>query len=81
MQLSGTTVLITGGGSGIGRVLAEAFHASGNEVFAAGRRKGLLDKVNLANAGVKAAILDIEMLTDVTPNAVPGAMSGRWGWG
>src|SRR5882672_4257647 len=64
MKMHSNTIFITGGTSGIGKGLAEAFHRLGNQVLISGRREDRLQSVCAANPGMRHFVLDV---TDLGP--------------
>ncbi|SJL18976.1 related to dehydrogenases with different specificities (related to short-chain alcohol dehydrogenases) [Armillaria ostoyae] len=64
MSLSGRVGLVTGGGTGIGFMIAKAFAANGAKVYITGRRLDVLEQAAASVTGVPGSIVPIQM--DVT---------------
>ena len=60
MKSQGNTMLITGGGSGIGQALAQRWHDLGNRVIVTGRRREALDETIAGRVGMSAMPLDVD---------------------
>ena len=60
MQVSGNTILITGGGLGIGRALAQRWADRGNHVIVTGRRRDVLDETVHGRDRMSAYQLDVD---------------------
>lgn len=59
MQHHGNTILITGGGSGIGQALAHRWHDRGNTVIVVGRQAGPLAQTVKDRTGMASYVLDV----------------------
>jgi uncharacterized oxidoreductase len=59
MKLTGNTIVVTGGTSGIGRELVEKFLARGNRVVTCGRRKERLDQLRARFPDVSVFTCDV----------------------
>jgi uncharacterized oxidoreductase len=60
MKKTGNTILITGGGSGIGEALAHRFHDRGDTVIVAGRRADALKRAAAGRSNIHVLELDVE---------------------
>jgi len=65
VKTSGNTILITGGGSGIGRELALRFNALGNTVIVAGRHMKTLEETIAGQQNMHAMVVDVEDPTSI----------------
>jgi len=61
MKLTGNTILITGGGSGIGLAFAERFIKAGNQVIVCGRRETVLQKAKDKLPGLITYACDVNI--------------------
>jgi len=66
MKISGNTILITGGGTGIGEALAHRLHDRDNTVIVAGRRTEALDKAAGGRERIHVLPLDIDDPAQIT---------------
>ena len=65
MKKSGNTILLTGGGSGIGRELARRWHDLGNTVIVAGRSERSLAETAEGYPNIHAMTLDVADPADI----------------
>lgn len=65
MQASNNTILMTGGGSGIGEALAHRLHDAGNTVIITGRRLAALQNAAAGRSNIIPMQLDVDSAADI----------------
>lgn len=65
MKKSGNTILVTGGGSGIGREMARTWAYMGNEVIVAGRTLASLEETATGINHISPMVLDVDDADDI----------------
>ena len=78
-DFTGKTVLVTGGGSGIGRAVAEAFLANGANVAVSGRRKERLEETLSGAPADRTLAVPADVSDDESARAMVQAVVERFG--
>lgn len=65
MQISGSTILLTGATGGLGHAIARALHARGGELILTGRRLEVLEPLTAELGGSRALAVDLSSPTEV----------------
>ena len=69
MTPDGNTILLTGGGSGIGEALAHRLHDAGNTVIISGRRRDALERAAKGRPRIHVAEIDVADGASIAPFA------------
>lgn len=79
--LTGKRILVTGGGSGLGKEMALGFASHGAHVFLAGRRPGVLDAAAREIAGATGGRVDTAVCNVRDPASLEAAVEACWASG
>ncbi len=65
MQISGSTILLTGATGGLGQAIARALHARGGELILTGRRLDVLEPLTAELNGSRALAVDLSLPAEI----------------